>query len=74
MQLIVEILGEKVYRIPENFYEFEKFKSPEDLAYKIIIKSKGEKEFDFSELNLGPRDPQVNNFLSDKEFEEKCKN
>ena len=39
-EILEEILGDSIYVLPENFCEIDKFPSPEELKYRILVKDK----------------------------------
>ena len=39
-EIMEEILGAQLYILPENFNEYDKFPSPNDLQYKVLVKDK----------------------------------
>lgn len=57
-KLFSNILGNNLYILPEDYYEYETYPSPQDLKYKVIIKGKAELENDnnsdiVSQLEIG---------------------
>lgn len=40
-EILENILGDKLYKLPQNFSEYECYPSPNMLKYKVIIKDKG---------------------------------
>ena len=48
-EIFEQVLGDSLYKLPENYQDFEKFPSPNELKYKILIKDKAKLPF----LSLG---------------------
>lgn len=45
-KIFSNVLGNNLYTLPEDYYEYETYPSPTELKYKVILKGKAELEND----------------------------
>ncbi|KRX08587.1 PLC-like phosphodiesterase, TIM beta/alpha-barrel domain [Pseudocohnilembus persalinus] len=64
-QMCEEIFGDQIYKLPLNYDKMDFFRSPLNLKYKIIIKSKA---VIYNVSDFGMHESYVNEFKSEEDF------
>jgi len=71
-EILREILGKALYVIPSNYQSLNYFPSPNELKYKVIVKSKGNLEKIISSLSADNPKKRALHCVSHQSEEDIC--